>query len=807
MILTSMGRLAAPIRRRRASLPLLLALSVSIIPVAAVFTLSRIFFIRDLTIAFRSRFLFLRDSVYSGTFPLWDPYPANGQASVNDALYQLFHLPSLPIRLLLPEVIAYNVWVALPIPLCALGMYLFLRRHVSAGASAFGAIAFAVSGPIVSTTNFPNLSWSVAAVPYVFWALERAFERRTPASTALLAVIVSCQALAGEPVTLVATLAIASAYAAAAGWPSRDLRGIAIVACGIASGLLLSAIQYVPMIAAGRGSMRSTMGPSDFWAFHPLALFELLVPHFFGDYFHSNLRELGWMMALNSQRDPFYYTMYVGVPILLLAGVAVLSARPRTRFWTVVIVACALAALGPHTPLYPALQALVPPLRTFRFPVKYLSLASFGLATLAAIALQGLLDADLPRRAARTVVIVAGVGAVLAYVAIAWVLLAPHLPIHAFHRLALWADVPAPIQGAEFLLFRARPLFTALMLKLMAVTFLLAIAASSRRERRLALSVLCIAATVDLVASNRSVSPTLAIEDLAEPEWLRSVPRDMHERIYVGGRLEGYVNVYDVDAPKYASYPDDRYTQLEQRHLVVAELLFFPSGARIRESLSYDLPLLWSLDYARLIGRFKYAPREDRLRYLAIAGTRFAILPTPPFPGARPLARLEGVDQLQLYDVNPAARRAFVVPDALMGPDVTWQIEGLFQPRFNPADGVLVSEPPPPASGRAGPPVPASATFLEDGLHRVVIRAGSPRDGYLALMDTYDPDWHVDVDGVPARLMRVNGLFRGVHLAPGEHIVTFTYRPSKFYIGAAVSAITALALLLACVVGARRARQ
>jgi len=210
------------------------------------------------------------------------------------------------------------------------------------------------------------------------------------------------------------------------------------------------------------------------------------------------------------------------------------------------------------------------------------------------------------------------------------------------------------------------------------------------------------------------------------------------------------------------------------------------------------LPLLWPLDYARLIGRFKYAPRADRLRYLALSGTRFVILPTPPFPGARPIARLTGLNQLHLYDVNPKARRIFVVPDALIGPDVNWQIEGLFQARFDPSDGVLVSEPPPPAAGPSGPPVPASATFLEDGLNRVVVRAGSPRDGYLALLDTYNTDWHVEVDGQPAPMMRVNGLFRGVHLTTGEHTVTFTYRPSKFYLGAAISAVTALALALAC---------
>src|SRR5258708_28722554 len=206
----------------------LLALAVSVIPVAGAFTLSSIFFVRDLTMAFRSRFQFLRHTVYSGSFPLWAPYPANGQPAVNDALYQLFHVPSLLVRLLLPETLAYNAWVALPVPLAAWGMYLFLRRHTAPVASAFGAIAFAVSGLVVSTTNFPNMSWSVAAVPYVFWAMERLFQRRPPRSSALLAVAVSTQALAGEPVTFATTLAIAAAYATLPErrWRHRPLVGL-----------------------------------------------------------------------------------------------------------------------------------------------------------------------------------------------------------------------------------------------------------------------------------------------------------------------------------------------------------------------------------------------------------------------------------------------------------------------------------------------------------------------------------------------------------------------------------------------------
>ena len=777
---------------------LILSVALATIPVAGVFTLSKVFFVRDLTMAFRPRFLFLRQSIASGTFPLWDPYTGHGQAAINDALYQLFHLPSLLVRVLLPEVLAYNLWVALPVPLAAVGMYLFLRRHVTAPAAALGAIAFAASGPIVSSPNFPNMSWSIVMVPYVFWALERLFERRSAAAVTWLAVIVGCQALAGEPVSLFTTMVIGFAYTALPRPRWRDIRLAALTACGLAAGALLAAIQYVPLGLATRASARGAAVDTSFWTFHPLALIELVVPHFFGDYFHSNLRELAWMIALNSQRDPFYYTMYVGVPILLLAAVAMVSLRAGTRFWTITILICAIASLGAHTPIYPTMQEVVPILKSFRFPVKYLSFTAFGVAILAAMTFQWILDRDVPTRAVRVVLVGSVVLAGLTYVTIAWVLLAPELPIRGFFQLAVWAKVPAPIQGAEFLLYRARPLLTSLLLKLLCASFLLWVATSLRRERRLAVLVFSAFAVVDLLAANSDVNPTTDQSLIATPKWVEQIPKDMHERIYIGGRLEGYVNTSDDDAPKYARYLDD-YSAMEQRYIIVSEFLFQPSAARIRESMSYDLPVLWPIEFARTISLFHISSREARYRFLRRVGVRYVLLPQPPFPGAKSLAQMDAAEQMHLYELDPNARRISIVPDALLGPSVEWQIQGMFLARFNPADGVLVSEPPPPAAGFPSPPVPASATFIEDGLNRVVVRASLPADGYLALFDTYTPDWKVTVDGAEAPLMRANGLFRAVHLTRGQHIVTFTYRPRALYIGAAISGATMLLLLAWCV--------
>jgi hypothetical protein len=276
----------------------------------------------------------------------------------------------------------------------------------------------------------------------------------------------------------------------------------------------------------------------------------------------------------------------------------------------------------------------------------------------------------------------------------------------------------------------------------------------------------------------------------------------MHERVYFAGRVDGWVDARDIDSPKYiAQIPG--FTPLEQRFITVNDMVFHPSALKLRESLSYDLPLLWPVEITKTLNRFKTAPRADRLRFLKRVGTRFATLPAPAPPGAAPLATVVGAEQLKLYEIAPGARRTYIVPDALIGDSTDWAIEGLFQSRFDPAAGVLVSATPPPPAGMPAPAVPASAEFVEDGINRVAVRAGLPADGYLVLLDSYDPSWKVDVDGVAAPLMRGNGLFRAVHLRRGTHMVTFTYQPATVYAGAGVSAAGVLLLLMWCVVEPR----
>jgi hypothetical protein len=79
------------------------------------------------------------------------------------------------------------------------------------------------------------------------------------------------------------------------------------------------------------------------------------------------------------------------------------------------------------------------------------------------------------------------------------------------------------------------------------------------------------------------------------------------------------------------------------------------------------------------------------------------------------------------------------------------------------------------------------------------VAVNAPGGGFLVLADSDYPGWGAAVDGEAAPVCRADYLFRAVPVPPGEHVVTFAYRPLSFAAGvaAALAAVLAAAGLLA----------
>lgn len=84
---------------------------------------------------------------------------------------------------------------------------------------------------------------------------------------------------------------------------------------------------------------------------------------------------------------------------------------------------------------------------------------------------------------------------------------------------------------------------------------------------------------------------------------------------------------------------------------------------------------------------------------------------------------------------------------------------------------------------------------------RVQIRTQSAAPALLVLSDSHYPGWSATVDGAPAAIKVVNGLFRGVATPAGAHEIVFTFEPTGWRVGLGLAALGGL-LLAAAVAGA-----
>jgi prepilin-type N-terminal cleavage/methylation domain-containing protein len=712
-------------------------LLLSLLPVGGLFTTSRIFFVRDLSFFFWSRHLWLRHTVFAGQVPWWDPHVASGQSAIADALNQLVMPVTLAVRLLPSDVVSFNLWVGLPLPVAALGTFVFLRRRFAPdradAAAALGAAVFVLSGPVASMVNLPNLAWSVALMPWVLAA----------DSVAWIAVAFGFQALCGEPVTWVATAALALVSALS---DKNALARVGRVLAGLVLGALLASAQLVPTTLASVRAHRSALATPDFWSLHPLSLWETLAPHLFGDYYDAFLADLPWMVALNFGRDPFFYSIYVGPVVLLLACAG--ATRPRANgVWVAIAIVFTIAAMGGYTPLYPALRRLVPALMYFRFPVKYIVVAVFAVAVLAADGWR-----ELPRVAGLTrrftEWLPAAAGALIVAVTLALIAL-PATLTRISDALAIATHLKDPSAGAEAFARLAPPLALRAGGMLLAAAVLVILS----RRRPYAWWLLAAVTCVDLAVTNGGLNPTIDAARLSPPAWFTRASGP--SRVYIGGRVRGYMNTADPDAAQTWQIPAES-TAVQGRMELNAQLPMAPSGWGVREALSYDLPRLWPTEYEATVRRFEEAGPDERDTFFRRTAVRWCVLPVArqAYAGQaswRVVADLPDWN-MRVFECHPEASRLAFASAAR-------DLDALFDSHLSDSD---------PAG---------QAHIVEDLPSLVTIDTTMSRPALLVLRDTYDPAWSAEVDGAPAPIVRANGIQRAVALGAGHHVVRFMYRP------------------------------
>lgn len=89
-----------------------------------------------------------------------------------------------------------------------------------------------------------------------------------------------------------------------------------------------------------------------------------------------------------------------------------------------------------------------------------------------------------------------------------------------------------------------------------------------------------------------------------------------------------------------------------------------------------------------------------------------------------------------------------------------------------------------------------SAEVVRQEPNRVDVKTKAGVPSILVLAENHYPGWRAYLDGEPVGVLRVNYNQRGVRVPAGGHEVLFVYQPKSVIIGAVVSLLTALGLLL-----------
>lgn len=329
-------------------------------------------------------------TLLAGELPLWNPLVGMGAPLAANYQSALFYPPHW----------LYFVLAALGgLPLLAWGQALLVAAHLALagigaqrllralGASELGqvvgALAFSLSGYLVTRAHFLSINASLAWLPWILLSAYQLAHAPTHRNVLRLALLMAMQWLAGHAQMAWYSLLLTSVWLLFWAWPhvAHRLRVFGGFVAAGALALALSAVQLLPTAEYLLQSQRASQVDPTLamnYSLWPWRLLTLLAPRLFGSPATGDFAAYG-----NFWED----AIYIGAVPFLFALFAARKAHARRLVWLLlaVVAVSLLLALGNNTPIFPWLFAHVPTFDMFQGPTRISLLAIFALSLLAGL--------------------------------------------------------------------------------------------------------------------------------------------------------------------------------------------------------------------------------------------------------------------------------------------------------------------------------------------------------------------------------------------------------------------------------------
>lgn len=694
-----------------------------------------------------------RAALGNGRIPLLNDLIFGGVPHLGNHAVGVFYPPRLAV-LMFDTAVAHGLVVTAHILFLGVGMVLLSRRlgGGDAGTTTAGLVAVLAGSTLTKSIQYEQIQ-PIAWLPWMMLAIllvGRPGESRR--RVAVLALVTSMTLLSGHPQLIVEVAMVAAAVAVGALIARRISVGRLVM--GVTTGVLMVGVQVAATLAARSGGSLEqgrSLDDLDNGAF--ILQGRAIARAVFGTVLDRE------PASFSGAFEAIVWLGVVPSAMAVLGAVVAASDRSR-RFWAVPVIAMATLglvwSLGPRTPIFRLAYALVPGFDLGRVSARWLAIVGLLAALLAGVGVQAVSD----RIDRRSRVTAGGVG-VIAVVAV----LGPLSPGEG-SVLATWLLIGLALCGGLALVPRRRRSHVMAFLVAVELVLLSLQSLPGRLVLDEAVGSEPSPAIRELTDRASSGGLTIALTPDGGPHAELVLGLRPNANIWFGLRsIDGYDGGVQVTKPWADAL----------RRFTAEPALDMPLRSSLRAPVSPS-------DMARL-----------GVRWMVVARDRDPAEWVPNWIG--PIA---ADDRVTVWE-NPA----------WVGEAVAWFDSA--EPMLTPADDLRV------LAGTYGETVlvegspvacEVDCSLMPLDLDRrtpehLIISGEVAKPALVTVPVQSLPGWTVTVDGVSTRVDTVDGLFLGVVVEAGSHIIEFRYQPRWWWPSVAVSAIGIL-LLGALLIDRRR---
>jgi hypothetical protein len=150
----------------------------------------------------------------------------------------------------------------------------------------------------------------------------------------------------------------------------------------------------------------------------------------------------------------------------------------------------------------------------------------------------------------------------------------------------------------------------------------------------------------------------------------------------------------------------------------------------------------------------------------------------------------------KVVEVRPGYPRAWLVHSAVIQPSEQKIFQQACNRDFDPLQTAILDSPLETQLDGNGASLPGTATVRAYEPERMEVETRSEGRALLVLSEMYYPGWIAEVNGVPAKIHKVDGALRGVVVPAGMSRVVLRYAPRSVALGATLTLLTFIGTLL-----------